>query len=280
LAGGYKPGGFNTNEVNELTGQSYLPEFVTAYEIGIKSQFFDRALTLNADFYFNDYTDQQIGVQRVNDANNTFVATAGIINAGSVEAKGFELDADWQLNDALRLGFSYAYTDAVFKEFIGGPPPGATAADFTACKVPFGQTSSDQTRADAGNRCADFSGKDVAKSPKHALNGLALYRSELGSTGNFWFVELEAQYRSKRFVDESNLTWMDAYTNVDLTAGVELKNVTLTAYVENLTDDDTIRMSQRNIDQGRPEGFAPGRAYTAYLPTPRVIGIRFNFSMN
>jgi iron complex outermembrane recepter protein len=279
-AGGYKPGGFNTNEVNELTGQSYLPEFLTAYELGIKSQFLDRRLTINADIYFNDYTDQQIGVQRVNDASNTFVATAGIINAGSVEAKGLEIDAEWQTTDRLMLGFSYAYTDAVFKEFIGGPPPGATAADFAACGVPFGQTSSDQTRADAGNICADFSGKDVAKSPKHAVNGMALYRAPLGQTGNFWFVELAAQYRSKRFVDESNLTWMDPYTNLDLTAGVEFRNVTVTGYIKNLTDDDTIRMSQRNIDQGRPEGFAPGRAYTAYLPAPRVYGLRANFRFN
>jgi iron complex outermembrane recepter protein len=279
-AGGYKPGGFNSNEVNELTGQSYLAESVKAYEIGVKSQFFDRALTINADVYFNDYTDQQIGVQRVNDANNTFVATAGIINAGAVEAKGFELEADWQFKNGFTLGGSYAYTDAAFKEFIGGPPPGATAADFASCGVPFGQTSSDQTRADAGNICADFSGKDVAKSPKHAVNGMILYRGALGDSGNSWFVELEAQYRSKRFVDESNLTWMDAYTNIDFTAGIEFKSLTVTAYVKNLTDDDTIRMSQRNIDQGRPEGFAPGRAYTAYLPTPRVIGLRANFAFD
>jgi iron complex outermembrane recepter protein len=280
-AKGYKPGGFNTNEVTELLGQGYLPEFVTAYEIGIKSQWLDRRLTLNGDIYFNDYTDQQIGVQRNNvGAAGSIVATAGIINAGQVESKGFELDGDFQVNDRLSITMGYAYTDAVFKEYIGGPRPGSGIADFVACGVPNGQTSSDQTRADAGNACADFSGKRVAKSPKHSLNASALYSAPLGGSDNSWFVELSAQYRSERFIDESNLATMPAYTNVEFEAGLELGKVKWIAYVNNLTDDDTIRVSQRNVDAGRPEGFAPGRAYTAYLPTPRVVGIRMSLKVN
>ncbi|MEN9855904.1 MAG: hypothetical protein RLZZ157_1030, partial [Pseudomonadota bacterium] len=216
-ARGYKPGGYNTNEVNELAGQGYLPEFVTAYELGIKSRLFDQRLTVNADVYFNDYTDQQIGVQRNNvGATGTIVATAGIINAGSVEAKGFELDTNFIVNDRLELSLGYAYTDAVFKTYVGGPPPGATAADFVACGVPNGQTSSDQTRADAGNACADFSGKDVGKSPKHAINASAFYKAPLGNSDNNWFVELSGQYRSKRFTDESNLVYLPEYTNLEL----------------------------------------------------------------
>ena len=280
-AKGYKPGGFNTNEVNELVGQSYLPEFVNAYEIGVKSQFLDRRLTLNADVYFNDYTDQQIGVQRnIAGATGTIIATAGIINAGAVESKGFELDANFQLSRRINLSAGYAYTDAVFKNYVGGPRTGSVAADFAACGVPVGQTSSDQTRADAGNACADFSGKLVAKSPKHALNGAFLYEAPLGDSNNKWFVELSAQYRSKRFIDESNLAYMPAYTNVELIAGLEFERVKWTAFVHNLTDDDTVRVSQRNVDPGRPEGFAPGRAYTAYLPTPRVFGVRMNLKVN
>lgn len=280
-AKGFKPGGFNTNEVTELLGQSYLPEFVTAYEIGIKTQLLDRRLTLNADVYFNDYTDQQIGVQR-NVAGNSgvIVATAGIINAGAVEAKGFELDASFQLNDRFNLSLGYAYTDSVFKEYIGGPRPGSSASAFEACGVPNGQTSSDQTRADAGNVCADFSGNSVAKSPKNSVNAAAYYEAPLGTGDNKWFVELSAQYRSKRFTDESNLTFMEAYTNVEMIAGLEFDRVTWTAFVHNLTDDDTIRVSQRNVDPGNPEGFVPGRGFTAYLPTPRVIGIRMNLKVN
>lgn len=280
-ARGYKPGGFNTNEVNELVGQSYLPEFVTAYEVGVKSQFLDRRLTLNADLFFNDYTDQQIGVQRNNAGpNSTIIATAGIINAGAVESRGFEIETNFQATDRLNLSLGYVYTDASFKEYVGGPPPGSNSAAFAACGVPNGQTSSDQTRADAGNACADFSGKDVGKSPKHSLNTSAFYEAHLGQSENKWFVELSAQYRSKRFTDESNLAYLPAYTNVDLLAGLEFNRVTWTAFVRNLTDDDTIRVSQRTVDPGNPEGFVPGRGFIAYLPTPRVVGVRMSLKIN
>lgn len=272
---GYKPGGFNVNEVTEFTGQGFLPEFVTAYEVGVKSEWLNRRLIVNADVYFNDYTDQQIGIQlNQSGAGGSVVAVPGITNAAEVETTGFELDADWLMENGLRLTLGYAYTDAEFKDFVQGPPPGATAADFAACGVPEGQTSSTQFRAESGNICGDFSGNSVPKSPEHAVNLNAFYSREIGSTGNTWFVEAAGRYRSKRFVDEANLSWTPDYTIIDLTAGVELNNLTFTAFVRNVTDDDTIQSAQRQVDPGNPEGFAPGRAIVAYLPEPRTFGVR------
>lgn len=40
-------------------------------------------------------------------------------------------------------------------------------------------------------------------------------------------------------------------------------------------DDDRVRTAQRNVDLGRPDGFAPGRGFNAYLPQPRRLGLRF-----
>lgn len=276
-ARGYKPGGFNTNEVTELVGQGYRPEFVMTYEMGVKSQWFDRRLTVNVDIFLNDYTDQQIGVQLTNPGG---VTSAGIVNAGAVETRGFEVDADWLVTPDLALRLGYAYTDATYEAYIQGPRPGSPATEFTRCGVPAGQTSSDQNRAEAGNSCADFSGNEVGKSPKHSLNASALYRRSFGDNGASWYVQLAAQYRSRRFTDESNLAYLPAYTNVDLTAGLEFENATITAFVRNLTDDDKIKSAQRNIDLGTPEGFAPGRAFLAYLPTPRVVGVRLEMALN
>ena len=274
VARGYKPGGFNVNEVTEFTGQGYLPEFVTAYEIGVKTEWFERSLVVNADVYFNDYTDQQIGVQR-NQAGsgNAVLAVPGIANAASVETRGFELDADWLFETGLQLTLEYAYTDAEFQSYVQGPPPGSTASDFAACGVPEGQTSSPQFRAEAGNICADFSGNAVAKSPEHALNFNVFYSRDFGADDS-WFVEAAARYQSKRFVDEANLSWMPEHTLVDLSAGVELGDLALTVFVRNVTDDDTIRSAQRQVNPGSPEGFAPGRAIVAYLPEPRTFGVR------
>ena len=273
-ARGYKPGGFNVNEVTEFDGQAYLPEFLTAYEIGVKSEWLDRSLLINADAYFNDYTDQQIGVQRnQTGSGNAVLAVPGIANAASVETYGFELDADWMFDTGLRLTLGYAYTHAQFQSYVQDPPPGSTPADFTACGVPDGQVSSPQFRAEAGNICADFSGNVVPKSPEHALTLNVFYGRDFGADSR-WFVEAAARYQSRRYVDEANLSFMPDHTLVDLTAGVELGDVALTAFVRNLTDDDTIRSAQRQVDPGTPEGFAPGRAIVAYLPAPRTFGIR------
>lgn len=276
VARGFKPGGYNVNELIEFDGQEYLPEFVTAYEFGIKSHFRPIQLIVDAAVFYNDYTDQQIGVQvNQSGAGDTIVAVPGIANAGKVRSRGFEVAADWYPTERLNLGLAYTYTDATFRQFAQGPAPTAGPGSFAACGVPEGQTSSPQLRAEAGNACADFSGNDVAKSPRHALNFGALYRAPLGSGVNTWFVALDGQYRSKRYVDDANLSWTPSYTNFDLQVGIDFERFTVLGFVNNLTDDDTIRSAQRNIDPGRPEGFAPGRAIVAYLPDPRVAGVRF-----
>lgn len=277
-AKGFKPGGFNTNEAIDFDGQGYLPEFVDAYEIGLKSFFPEARLAIDAAVFYNDYTDQQIGVQ-LNQAGggDTIVAIPGIANAGAVDSRGFEIAAAWNLFDSLQLDLAYAYTDATFDDYVQGPAPNVVTGpeSFIACGVPVGQTSSPQIRTEAGNPCADFSGNRVPKSPKHAFNAGALYRGSLSDRGDTWFVELNAQYRSKRFLSEANRAWMPSYTIYDLQAGLEFDRFSVIGFISNLTDDDTIRTAQRNVDLGRPEGFAPGRAVIAYLPEPRVAGVRF-----
>ncbi len=274
-ARGFKPGGFNVNETIDFVGQGYRPEFLDAYEIGVKSRWRALNLTMDAAIFFNDYTDQQIGVQRnQSGAGGTVVAVSGTTNAGAVEAKGFEIAADWEPMERLNLTLAYTYTDATFDNYVQGPSPEASPEDFAACGVPADQVSSPQFRTEAGNACADFSGNRVAKNPKHAVNFGSLYRAPLGVSGHSWFLELNGQFRSRRYVDEANLSWMPSYTSLDLRAGLEFDRFTVIGFINNLTDDDTIRSAQRNVDPGRPEGFAPGRAIIAYLPEPRVAGVR------
>jgi len=274
-ARGFKPGGFNANELIDFEGQGYLPELVDAYEVGFKSYWTDWRLALEGAIFYNDYTDQQIGVQvNQSGAAGTIVAIPGITNAGQVDSRGFELAAHWRATDRLHLNMAYAYTDATFEEYVQGPSPSAGQGAFAVCGVPDGQTSSPQIRAEAGNACADFAGNDVPKNPKHAVNFGALYRAPIGNSSNTWFVELNGLYRSKRYLSEANLAWMPSYTNYDLHAGLEFDRFSVIGFITNLTDDDTIRTAQRNIDTGRPEGFAPGRAVVAYLPEPRVAGVR------
>jgi iron complex outermembrane recepter protein len=272
-AEGFKPGGFNTNEQVSLTNQLYRAESVQTYELGIKSSWLDRRLVINMDVYRNNYKDQQIGVQ-LTSGNN--VTTAGIVNAAAVIVKGFEADISWRIASPLTLGVNYAYTDARYENYIQGPPARALPAVVAACGVAAGQTSSDTNRAEAGNICADFSGKHVGKSPRHSLNVSALYERSMGDGKNL-FAEINGSYRSERFTDESNLARLPAYWLWSLKVGAEIDNFSITMGVTNLLNSKVIQSAQRNIDFGKPEGFAPGRAFIAYLPNPRALNLRVGF---
>jgi iron complex outermembrane recepter protein len=271
---GFKPGGANTNEVISFTGQTFLPENVTTIEAGIKSNWLNNKLIINLDAYRNRYKDQQIGVQNTAiGGGGTLITTAGIINAGRVNTWGIEADLSLRVMKSLTLSANYAYTDAKFARYIEGPRPGSTAADFTACGVPFGQTSSDQFRAEAGNVCADLSGNRAPKSSKHALNLSGLWRHEFSDKASL-FAEVDATYRSSRFIDDSNLVTLPSTWLAGARVGAEIQNYSITLYVDNIFNSHKTQSGQRVVDFANPEGFAPGRAYIAYLPKPRVFGLQ------
>lgn len=272
---GFKPGGYNTNEIIEFADQLYQPERVAAYEVGVKSAWLGNRLILNLDAFYNDYTDQQIGVQQASPSQGgQVIVGSGIVNAGKVEVYGLEIDADARLTDWLRVGASYAYIHSTFQSFVQGPAPGSPAALFAQCGVPFGQSSSDQFRAEAGNICGDFTGNDVGRSPRHVLFLSAEVRQPLNQGKGSWFANLDGLYRSARFVDEANLSQLPAYWRANARIGVDWERFSVIAYVDNLFDNRTIETAQRTVDPGRPEGFAPSRGILAYLPTPRAFGMR------
>lgn len=271
-AKGFKPGGANTNEIVTFVGQTFRPETVETYEAGIKTSLMNNRVTFNVDAYRNRYRDQQIGVQLTSlGAGGQQVTSAGIINAARVNIWGIEADLSWRIADKLTLSGNYAYTKSVFDSFIQGPVTGSPAAAFAGCGVPTTQSSSSQNLAESGNICADFSGKRVGKSPKHALNLSALWREDVGKANIFF--QFDSNYRSKRFVDESNLASLRSSWLFGIKAGAEIGRVSINMYVDNLFEQKRIQSAQRVVDFGNPEGFAPGRAFIAYLPRPRVFGL-------
>lgn len=254
---GFKPGGFAANEAVILDGQRYDEETVTTYELGAKTQWMDNRLRLNGAIYFNDYRDQQIGIQQTPPGSVTPIP--GITNAAKVEVFGVELDATWLINENLQVSAAYAYTDAVFESFV--------------------QTEEGSTplnKAEAGNIDADFSGNNVGKNPKHALNASIDYFGQINGTNYEWFTGATGLYRSKRYMDESNLNYLPEFFRVNLRFGVENERYQLMAYVDNVFDGDEITNGQRVVDLGNPDGFAPGRAYLLHMPLPRAYGIRLN----
>jgi outer membrane receptor protein involved in Fe transport len=252
---GFTPGGFAALEAIELSTQRYEEETVTAFELGAKTRLLNNRMQLNGALFFNDYKDQQIGVQQT--PPGSFTPIGGITNAGRVHVYGAEVDALYDVTDNLRLQLAYAYTHAEFDEFI---------------QTDVGSSALNKT--EAGNEEADFSGNMVGKSPEHAFNMDVDYRNRIEGTRYNWFAGGTALYRSKRYFDESNLAYMPDYWRVNLRAGIENSRYQVIAFVDNALDDDTILTGQRAVSLGHPDGFAPGRGYLVHLPAPRTYGVR------
>jgi iron complex outermembrane receptor protein len=118
---GYRSGGFNGRGQTLVTATTpYDPETVDAYEIGLKSEFFDRRVALNLAAFYSDYQDMQ---------QSTTISLAGsvgnetiVTNASTADIQGLEADITWQPIDDLTFRSSIGYTDAEFGDFITNLP--------------------------------------------------------------------------------------------------------------------------------------------------------------
>jgi iron complex outermembrane recepter protein len=57
---GYKAGGVGPRPFNAEQARPFGPEKVTSYELGLKTDMFDRRVRFNAAVFYNDFTDAQI----------------------------------------------------------------------------------------------------------------------------------------------------------------------------------------------------------------------------
>ena len=106
---GYRSGGASSRS---LTFNSFGPESVRAYEIGAKSELFDRRLRLNAAAYMmnrkGSQTDFSVVAGLIPGATRNTVET---VNApGLTKIRGLELEATARVTDELTVTGSYAYT--------------------------------------------------------------------------------------------------------------------------------------------------------------------------
>jgi iron complex outermembrane recepter protein len=106
---GYKGGGTNPNPVTAAQATPFGIEQLKAYEVGMKSQFFERHLTVNADGYINNVT----GLQLIGFANTTIGGTT-TLNAGHALIKGAELEIQARPFGGLLLNLSAGYMNFAY----------------------------------------------------------------------------------------------------------------------------------------------------------------------
>lgn len=105
---GYKGGGVNPRPFAPEQAVSFNPETLTAWEIGAKTDFFDRALRVNISAFINKYKD--IVFTNVSPTVNS-VTNATPVNAGDADMKGVEVEVTARPVEGLTIDASGSWLD-------------------------------------------------------------------------------------------------------------------------------------------------------------------------
>jgi iron complex outermembrane receptor protein len=143
-AQGYKSGGWTTRlavpvavsvgagaPVDPSRPPQHDPEEADTYEIGLKSELFDRRMRINTAIFRTDYTDMQI----VSAPGFAFGAP-WFFNAGEARIQGVEIEADAKATAALLLNASIGYLDAEYTALSDVAIAGGLTLDKKLVNVP------------------------------------------------------------------------------------------------------------------------------------------------
>ncbi|MEP5568601.1 MAG: TonB-dependent receptor [Halioglobus sp.] len=115
FSSGFKSGGFFARTQNVDDINSYDPEYVDTYELGLKSEWFDNRLRFNATAFYSEYEDKQEEViVNLGDGNVTTI----VLNAADAEIAGLEFELTAQFTSNLSGFFNLGLLDAEFTNFI------------------------------------------------------------------------------------------------------------------------------------------------------------------
>ncbi|MBO0951547.1 TonB-dependent receptor [Fibrella forsythiae] len=252
----YKPIGINIGGLPTANGQVLTdlarvnPEFVTHYEVGIKTKPTPNSV-LNLVVHNSDIKDYQTQVQTPEPGVNR----GYLANAEKVRVWGVELDGNLRVSNAFSVYGALAYTDAKYVSFKNAP-------------VPLEETGAAQAF------------KDVSGG---ALPGVSKWAGSLGGevsgSGKFlsqegrYFFAADAYFRSSFSSSPSPSQYLniDGYTLVNARVGFRASNGTsVFLWSRNL-------LNQNYFEQLLP---APGNAgqYGAVLGDPRTYGITLRYS--
>ena len=220
---GFKGGGFTmryfppvipdaNTDPNDIV--SYAgPEHATSYELGLKTELFDRKARFNVATFWTDYNDIQVTYNIDPDGPGPIGAFVPVLaNAASAEIKGIEAELSAVLSKALRIDGSLGYIDA----------------EYTS----FGEQA-----------IANFPGIEsfeIANTPEWTAN--------LGATATFFdndsgkaSARVDYAYRSGQFKEFSNhpSLYQEGYSllNASVSYVLPSERLELTAGVTNITDE-------------------------------------------
>lgn len=204
---GYTRGGFNIFGATSTAGTPYDSEYSWNYEVGLKSTWLDKRLTLNIAAFYIDWKDQQV-IQRTSPTEAIFK------NAAESSSKGFEVEALARPLTGLELTAGLGYTDVEFDEFtdsIFDPMTGVKIGEI------------------------DYSGKKNAFVPEYTYNLGIQYRTMNGLFGRVDLLGVGDAY-----FDFANTEKQGPYELVNARLGYEREHFQIYLWAKNLFDKEYV----------------------------------------
>lgn len=202
---GFKAGGYNGGAmVDQAEAVVVDPEFLTAYEIGIKSELLQGRMRVNAAAFHYDVTDQQVFV--LDSSGAGLVQT--LSNAGESSVKGVEAEVQWFPTASLLVSLGGAWLDATFEDFVSGG--------------------------------IDYSGNHLPAAPEFNANALLRYTWTLPNEGSL-SLQGDLTYNARQYFEATNnpvLTQPSCtLTNAGLEYATASGRYTVTLWGRNLSNE-------------------------------------------
>jgi iron complex outermembrane receptor protein len=253
---GYRPGGFNPLLIGQpqsvlaqlggLGGSiSYEQEKLDNFEVGHKARWLDNRLQTTLALYYMQWRNGQVSnslfAQSATGSNISFTI---VTNVGQINLKGVELEADFAATRNLTLSGTLGYADNKIIAYV---------------YTPNGLRIRNST---------DVTGNQTDQQPKLTVSLSPTYKREIA---NGWegFVRADYFYKSKVFVDPTNVAWRGASNVFNLHLGASNEHgLRLEGYVNNLFDNSVLSEAVKNSDSNVAvnPGIACPPCYSAAFP--------------
>jgi iron complex outermembrane receptor protein len=174
IARGFKGGDPNSGAFSKPEDFNFSePEFLTSYELGIKSFILEGNMKLNASIYQYDYEDKQVFTEI--DGGGAVGNLSVLSNAAALTIRGIDTEVTWTPFDGWYIQGALAYIDSEFDDFL--------------------QTTRGTT--------TDRSGNTTALTPKTSFSALIRYDQEL-SNGGVIYYQVNSVHKDKQYFTNDN----------------------------------------------------------------------------
>lgn len=117
---GFLAGGFNADDTSDVASRlAYSPEYVDAYEVGLKSEWLDHRAVVNVDMFRSIYSSLQVAKDI---ATQSGIYTSEVRNVAKVLSQGVEAEFDCLIDRTFRIAAGVTYLDAHYTSYPDAVP--------------------------------------------------------------------------------------------------------------------------------------------------------------